>query len=314
MDAERAVGIHGWFREVRRGFQERRAAEAHQRKVEQAGGDEIYRYEQEEEVERREAISIGHQQVKTAFRLLESTDAIPYDIADSPADFIAALIQVPKISERTFRYGGARAGDAAFREHSGTATKHYSLHPKINGTKFFDPDAVLDNRNPSPVVAFSYYLRTLTNDVYGSSSHVGTRDRHAKLIASMQYAPGLIAPTPQFAAVIRDGYGVRDIPEEFAGFKSVRQEEYLKEPVRVCILGELDGTGTAMSIRRLVIDGMSIKLSRENVALGIDYAANLVTQILEGKDYDPGRAKREALASGRANRARHAPEGRPGGR
>src|ERR1700719_2466002 len=106
MDAERAVGIRGWFREVRRGFQERRAVEAHRRKVEQAGGDEIYRYEQEEEAEWRDAFLIRHQRIKDAFGLSDSLDAVAYELTDHLHPFIAPLIKPPKIAEKTFQYGG----------------------------------------------------------------------------------------------------------------------------------------------------------------------------------------------------------------
>jgi hypothetical protein len=309
-----AVKIGDWFRKAWEAVEARKILADRQRRIAEAGGAGMYRYEQEEAAEWRVAISIRHHLVRNAFKLTDHVDTIPYEVGDSPHKFISEIIRVPPKVSFTFEYGPNRSGggsDSSSAENVAEAEKCYTLEPRINGTRFHNPAAILDDLNPSPFVGFSYYLRHLTNSVISTRGYatLGPEER------AMQFAPGLIAPTPQFAAIIHDGYGTRDIPrKEFAGFKSVRQEPYLKEPVRVYILGELDETGDTMYIRRLIIDGKKVELTRENVALGIDYAKNLVEQIFEGRNYEPERAMREALVSSRASGAHLAAESGPAAR
>lgn len=305
--SEAAVGIGVWVKRFQNSLDRARARRAHREAVQKAGGEAIYRYEQEEIEEWRHAISVPHAQLRAAFRFSDSIETLPYDMSETPLDSIAEIIKVPEPIRKNIGEGGGGGGDVPSSPAWARAEKSYSIDSRINGSKLLDPNAVLDDCRLSPFVAFSYYRRHLTQNfsTFGTT-YVSPRKR-----AELDYAPGVSTfNRPQFVAVIRDGFGIREIPQTFAGFASVRRETYLKEPERVCILGEVDDDGDTINIRRMVIDGKPRKLTRDNVAFGIAYATNLVTQIFEGKDYNPAQAMREALVSTRGSPPAFAPGSR----
>jgi len=267
------------------------------RMIRRMGGEMVYRHELQERKERQAAIAVQHETIKAAFRIsgADGKDA-PDDPSNGPLDLIATVTALsPPEAYRRYVHstsfhsggdGGSGGGSATYTE----AKKFYQFIPRVNGSRVLDSNNVVSGKNHSPFVGFSYYERRLVND--GGS---GGQDRPA---IYHRFLGGIATPNPQFAVIIHDGYELRKTPQStFAGLDTGKRVEQWKGPIRICVLGEVDESGDTMHIRRMFMDGRQMKLTRENVALGIDYAANLVAQIVEGANYDPAAAMQKALAS-----------------
>jgi hypothetical protein len=256
-----------------------------------AGGQEVYREELEELRERQATIPVPHATLKTAFRISHTVEDSPYDSENDPFELISTITRLspPDVlaiisGESSGPLGDGEASTTIYVPWVSRLTKSYEFTPHISGSKFLKGTSVASNAAKGAFAGFSYYDRHLVNRCDGG--------RAAKL------AGGIATPFPQFAAIIHDGYEISEIPvRDHAGFETARRPEVLKRPIRICILGEVSDHGDTLNIRRMIIDGESFKITRENVALGLDYAANLVIQIFEGKTYDPAAAMQKALTS-----------------
>jgi hypothetical protein len=252
----------------------------------QAGGRDTYEQEVAELAERAAAVPTQHARVKQALNIGEAFNTA-YDTSHNPLQAIAEVTVLhparasPKHSHRDI------SGGSDYEDHrvvglvvTETSEKFYMISPRVFGSRFYDASAERDGRNIGPRVGVMYYDRTLAQTTNGGP-----------------HSPGIQTVNPQFAVLIQDGFeAYKTEASTFAGVDTGQRQWRQKQPTRVCMLGEVDPTGDVLSVRRLIVDGQQLELTRESVALTVVYAELLVAQIFAGKGYDPALAMQTALS------------------
>jgi hypothetical protein len=256
--------------------------------IQRMGGQQVYESELEEVQERTHAIQIPHQAVKDALKIPDAISVTKYNTKENPLAFIAELTKLhPTNAKHTYTYGPFHAAETSmdFSYSTTEATKSYETANLLGGVKSYETASANDN----PLAGFSYYKRHLSN--YRGLG--GKYSQHSNGLLG-----GIETSKTQFAAVIHDGYGQRKIEGSMvAGIDTGVRGRFLKNPPRIIILGEVHDASHTISIRRLIIDGKKMGITRENVALGLAYAKELTDQIFERKKYDPAAAMQNTLAS-----------------
>jgi hypothetical protein len=259
------------------------------------GGPDVEAAEREEREERANAIPIEHARIRETFRIDDTVAQSRY-ASENPLDLIAEITRLsPQDRERSYGWtillgGSAGFDDSGPRPRQIKAKKAYKIVPHITGSQYKEPAPEGKDFNPHPMIGFAYYARALCNKTTGY--------RNWWLARTMPFIGGIESPAPQFAAVIHDGHQEKEIRERgFAGLTNVHYEWERKEPVRLCLLGEIDESSDTMAIRRIILDGKKLELTRENLTLAVSYADNLAAQIHEGNDYDPSNALQRAYTS-----------------
>jgi hypothetical protein len=270
-----------------------RAKHRLERLIQRTGGEQTHREEAEELAERQAAVPVQHMAVKAALRLVDSAHQPDYDVLPNPRQYIDRIqsswkpTRLCPADAYTRRSGIDRVDWRASEESvvveipwSCEVRKGYTFEPRIHGIRYFNQDNFEHGHHLSPLISFFYYRRHLHHSV-------------EPYRPGLQFLGGIQTFLPQFIAFIDDGYEAHEIPNErFAGFETPPSKQYRRRPIRLCLLGEVDAGGDAMMIRRVIVDGKRLALTRENVTLALAYAEQLVGQIFEGKTYDPARAMR----------------------
>jgi hypothetical protein len=277
------------FKAFRKRLAERRAARRQRDLEYRYGGSHVYASEQAEKQERASAIRMPHHQLKAALQIANSVAQPNYR---TDPQIIAAVTRFTRLSpasahrDGTVKYyaleGPGPTSVTTEAEYSYRFTKDYTFELQVSGCRYLLPSTSAD-QELSPYLGFAYYDRRVetTSNITGAGIDGGV---HAYL--------------PQWVLLIHDGKErKRHTRRDPAGFETPYHEDTQKLPARLCMLGEVQGNGDVMAIRRIILDGKQLELTRANTALAMSYAEKLAAQIFAGKDYDPAKALQGARAT-----------------
>ncbi|HEY7387107.1 MAG TPA: hypothetical protein VH640_01270 [Bryobacteraceae bacterium] len=246
--------------------------------VSQSGAEGTWRDEVLERAERAVAVPVPHDAVKATFRIT-NPKKLPYESTESPLYEVREFTWIYP-SPVEVRKSGSYFADVGDGEASGTIevfwsstlVKDYRITPRISGSHH--AKGPQPERRHNPFVGFCYYDRTLINTSTSS--------------ACVRLSGGIETHTPQFACVIHDGIEVVESSSAgYGGFQEINYWKHRRRPVRLCLLGELDDRAEFMHIRRIILNGDTIAVSKENISLALAYGAGLIDQIMGDKHYDP---------------------------
>lgn len=240
--------------------------------------DETLRQAAMEAKERANAISVPHETVKNAFGLSDKLGAKKprFDLI-SIIQEAAALRPKPltkEYEEHGFdpssspagEVGGPSAGSGSYVLNL-TAYIRYNLS-NVRGDS-------IDLRRGNAVLTFSYYEQHPQVDRGDLRRFARYVRRAARRHLSVKH------PNLQFVALVHDGF--KEVPTGDPDRTSYRRTKLGVGRIRLCMLGELDSSGSSIAVRRVVLNGEQLSLTRHNIDAVLDEAA----QVCGGRRPDP---------------------------